>query len=271
MQRVTLDDVVLDYEVLGSGAPVVLIHNGVFADWFMPLLDQPVFVNRHRIVRYHRAGYAGSRALAGTGSFADHARHCQALLRHLGISSAHVVAHSSGGGVALQLAFDAPEVVDSLALLEPPLQSLAPTGPFAAEAAARFGAGDREGAVDTFLQGVFGPGYRPVLERAIPHAFDHAVRDCVTFFEQEGPALQQFPFTQDDARRITQPVLSVVGADSDAVTPAFRQRHELLLAMLPNVEPLVIPHANHLLDVQNPLAVAEGLAAFYAAHVDARS
>jgi pimeloyl-ACP methyl ester carboxylesterase len=270
MDRATLDEVELEYEESGSGEPVVLIHNGVIADWFTPLLDQPVLVDRYRVVRYHRAGYGGSRARAGSASFADHARHCRALLRHLGIGSAHIVAHSSGGGVALQLALDSPEIVDSLALLEPPLQSLAPSGSYAGEAVGRFRAGDRAGAVDTFLEGVFGPGYRPALERAIPGAFDQAVRDSDTFFGQEGPALMQFPFGEQEARRIAQPVLTVLGADSDAVSPAFRQRHERLLVLLPNVEPFVVPRANHLMDVQNPLGVAQGLAMFLDKHVAAR-
>lgn len=152
MDGTTLDDVELEFEVLGSGQPIVLIHNGVIADWFTPLLEQPALVDRYKVVRYHRAGYAGSSVLEGPVTFTDHARRCRALMRHLGIGSAHIVAHSSGGPVALQLALDAPEVVVSVALLEPPLQTLAPSGPYAREAVGRFQAGDRAGAVDTFLQ-----------------------------------------------------------------------------------------------------------------------
>jgi len=64
-------------------------------------------------------------------------------------------------------------------------------------------AGDKAGAVDTFLQGTCGPGYRAVLDRALPGAFDQHVADADTFFGQELPALQQWSFTPDDARRIT--------------------------------------------------------------------
>jgi len=38
---------------------------------------------------------------------------------HLGVGRAHVVGHSTGANIALQLALDRPEVVQTLALLEP--------------------------------------------------------------------------------------------------------------------------------------------------------
>jgi pimeloyl-ACP methyl ester carboxylesterase len=42
-------------------------------------------------------------------------------MEHVGIRRAHVVGHSSSGNIALQLALDSPEVVHSIALLEPAL------------------------------------------------------------------------------------------------------------------------------------------------------
>ena len=41
LRRARVDGVELEYEVLGAGDPVVLIHAGVCADWFAPLLTQP--------------------------------------------------------------------------------------------------------------------------------------------------------------------------------------------------------------------------------------
>lgn len=38
MNRTVLDDVELEYELHGDGEPVLLIHPGIFADWFTPLL-----------------------------------------------------------------------------------------------------------------------------------------------------------------------------------------------------------------------------------------
>ena len=41
MDRMTTDGVGLAYEVRGHGQPVVLIHAGVCADFFAPLMDEP--------------------------------------------------------------------------------------------------------------------------------------------------------------------------------------------------------------------------------------
>ncbi len=90
--------------------------------------------------------------------------------------------------------------------------------------------------------------------------------DAETFFGQDQPAVDQWSFTREDARRIPQPVLAVVGAKSREVAPIFGERQELLLAWLPNVEPFVLPEATHLLHVQNPRGMAQGLTAFFARH-----
>src|SRR5262245_28619475 len=108
MNHARVDGVELEYEMRGSGEPVVLVHAGVFGSWFNPLLEEPALTKRCRLVRYHRVGYAGSRRVAGPVTIADQARHLGALMQHLGIERAHVVGHSSSGAIALQLALDAP-------------------------------------------------------------------------------------------------------------------------------------------------------------------
>jgi 3-oxoadipate enol-lactonase len=97
----------------------------------------------------------------------------------------------------------------------------------------------------------------------LPKGFEQAVADADTFFRQELPALQQWSFTQEHASRIAQPVLAVTGEDTAATFP---ERRALLLSWLPNVEPFELPAATHLLHVQNPRGMAEGLASFYARH-----
>ena len=126
-----------------------------------------------------------------------------------------------------------------------------------------FHAGNRAQAVDTFLQTVAGPDYRAVIDKVLPDAIAQAEADAETFFGIELPALSQWSFTQNDARRIRQPVLQVLGADSQAI---FAARHELLLSWLPNAEPYVLPDATHLLYLQNPTALAEAMADFFARH-----
>ena len=269
MERARIDGVELEYELRGSGDPVVLIHWGVGAVWAEPLLDEPTLADSYRLLSYHRAGFASSSRIEGSISMADHAEHCRLLMRQVGINRAHVVGHSSSAVIALQLALDFPDAVQTLVLME----SARPTPrtetqtefvrAFVEPAVERYRAGDRAGAVETWCRGVFGPDYLGPLEQGLPGALEQAVAAADTFFTQELPAVQQWSFTHEDASRVTQPVLAVLGEHSAATFP---ERRDLLLAWLPNVEAFDLPAATHLLHAQNPRGMAEGLADFFARH-----
>jgi pimeloyl-ACP methyl ester carboxylesterase len=171
MQRAAVDGLELEYEVRGSGEPIVLIHWGVGARWAEPLLDAPALASRYRLLNYHRAGFAGSTGVEGHVSMAAH---CRLLMRHVGIDRAHMVGHSSSAAIALQLALDCPDAVETLVLMDParptPRTELqaAFVREFVEPAVEHYRAGDTAGAVDTFFRGVFGPDYRGPLEQGLP-------------------------------------------------------------------------------------------------------
>jgi pimeloyl-ACP methyl ester carboxylesterase len=267
MDRANLNGIELEYEVQGAGEPVVLVHWGISATWAEPLLEAPALSEGYLMLNYHRAGFAGSSRVRGPITIAQHADHCRLLMRYLGVDRGHIVGHSSSAVIALQLALDAPEAVRSLTLMEsarpaPRTQrQMDFVRAFVEPAIQRYEAGDKAGAMDTFFQGVFGREYRPALDQGLPGAFMQSVADADAFFGQELRALQQWSFTQEDASRITQPVLAVLGEKSARI---FRERRELLLAWLPNVQPFNLPDATHLLHVQNAPGMAHGLAAFIA-------
>ena len=249
----------------------MLIHGSHVADAFAPLMGERVLTDRFTLIRYYRRGFAGSSRHNGILSISGQAADCLGLLRQLDVQRAHLVGHSYGGVIALQLALDAPEAVRSLALLEPALLNV-PGGELAGEAIGRtaemHAAGDKAGAVDAFMQAVCGKGYRVAAENALPGAMDQAIGDADTFYEVELPALQDWTFSKEDAAHITQPVLAVLGANSEAATgwPAFGEGHRLLLEWFPQAKPFVLPRAAHLLQVENPHDMAEGLAAFLASN-----
>jgi pimeloyl-ACP methyl ester carboxylesterase len=269
MDRATVEGIELSYELRGSGEPVVLIHWGVASAFADPLLNEPALAASHQLLTYHRAGFGDSARVEGPLTIADHARHCQLLMRHVGIERAHVGGHSSSATIALQLALDFPEAAHTVVSMEAarPVPRTELQAEFVTTyiqpAVQRYRAGDTAGAVDTFFRGVFGEGYGPALEQGLPGAFDQAVAEADAFFGQELPALQQWAFTEDDARRITQPVLLVLGEKS---TPTFPERRDLLLAWLPDAEPVDLPDTRHLLHVERPADVAEALARFFAFH-----
>jgi pimeloyl-ACP methyl ester carboxylesterase len=126
-------------------------------------------------------------------------------------------------------------------------------------------AGDPGGAIDAFLDVVLGPGeYKSVAEANLPAGWhDRAVAGAGTFFRVEFPAFPEWQFTPELAGRITQPVLSVVGALSD---PFFREGDALIREWIPQSETFVLPGASHGLQFMNPGALATGLVAFLEKH-----
>ena len=269
MQRVNVNSADIEYEVQGSGEPVVLIHGSILADAFYSLRAEPCIANNFRVIAYHRRGFAGSSRASAPFTIGQQAADGCALLRHLGIPRAHIAGHSYGAAIALQWALDAPEEVQSLALLEAPLVNTIPSGPSFWEGVASvrrdmYERGDKVGATDAFLTAAVGPDYRQFITKFLPvGAFDMAVADLDTFFQIEMPALQRWRFTAKEATRLRNPVLAVVGTETASI---FRESHELIKQWLPQAEELAIPQVTHGLEYMNPRAVADGLALFFASH-----
>jgi pimeloyl-ACP methyl ester carboxylesterase len=117
----------------------------------------------------------------------------------------HVVGHSYGAAIALQLAVDAPHSVHTLTLLEAP-SMVVPGAQQFAEAMGpigeRFASGDKKGATDDFLAAMGGAGYHEPLDHLLPGAFEQAVADSDALFTVELPALVEWGLSQADATRI---------------------------------------------------------------------
>ena len=264
MDRATVNGVELEYEVVGSGEPVLLI-SPVLADGFVPLVAERALADRYQLIRYHKRGWVGSTHTPPPVSIADHAADAAALLHHLGVRRAHVAGHSSGAAVAAQLAMDHPETVRTLALLELSLLSVPSGEAFFEQAGPAFeayGSGDTERALALFMTVVSGLDWatcRAVLEAAVPGSVAQTIKDVDTFFGIELPALTEWAFDAEQAAAIRCPVLSVLGADTQ---PLWVEVADFLRSSLPDVEDCVIDGAGHLLHIQRPKPVARGLAKF---------
>src|SRR5260370_41525792 len=95
MQIAAINGVELEYEVVGSGEPVLLI-SPVLADGFLPLVQEPALADHYQLIRYHKRGWARSTHTPPPVSIADHAADAAALLDRLGLGRAHVAGHSAG-------------------------------------------------------------------------------------------------------------------------------------------------------------------------------
>lgn len=266
MERIRIDDTELEFEVRGEGEPVLLIPLSVIADGLgRPLLAQPRLASRYQLIHYHRRGYMGSSLGTEGLTTARQASDAAALLRHLGVKSAHIAGHSFGALIALQLAVDAPNLVHSLALLEPPL-NMVPSGKGSfARYSPMFDAyhsGDKRQTFEMFGNGVFGPNWQAIVEQAVPGGLEQAVRDVGTFIK-ELPIIYEWQFGPTEAARITQPVLSVRGSRNPS--PLMKEGRTLLHSWFPQTEDCDID-ATHLLQMQDPQGVAQALVEFFSRH-----
>ena len=197
MERAVVNGITLEYEVSGTGEPAISIHGALIADSFHPLLSEPVLAQKYGLIIYHRRDYMGSSHINVPVSIARQAADCRALLHHLNVERAHIVGHSLGGCIALQFTLDNPDVVQSLALLEPAL-IVGSTGQSYREALVRgqqrYREGSPERVVDEFLQARFGAGYRASLDQVLPGAFAQGVADAATWFELELPGWLDWSF-----------------------------------------------------------------------------
>lgn len=271
MERRRLDGIELAYEVTGSrsGEPVFFIHASLIADGFAPLASEPSLADHYRLIRYHRRGMGGSTRTDGPVAVADQAEDAHVLLALLGVERAHVVGHSYGGLIALQLALDARQLVGSLALLEPNLLAVPGSAAFNDEvrpAFAAYRAGEKEAAVAQFLSVVAGLPWsscRQLIEEQVPGGAIQAIADAEPFFAVEVPALRGWAFGAEDAATLNCPVLSVLGSLSHWF---FREGRQLLRQWFPQLEELDVEGAGHLLQLHNQKALASGLASFFARH-----
>ena len=269
MQKAKANGVELEFETKGSGEPVLLITCGPIADAFWPFMCERALVERHRLIRYHRRGMVGSTRTAPPVSFAEHAADAAALLRHLGVSRAHVVGHSTGANIALQLAAQHPDMVHTLALLEPPLMSVPSAAAFfekAGPSLAAYAAGDHGGAMASFLSMVGTLDWdecQSLLDRHVPGGLAQAVEDADNFFGSELPALTTWQFDTEQAAAVAQPVLSVLGTETERL---FVEGDELLHSWFRQVEDCTVEGVGHLLQMQRPEPVARGVAEFFARH-----
>jgi pimeloyl-ACP methyl ester carboxylesterase len=78
--------------------------------------------------------------------------------------------------------------------------------------------------------------------------------------------VREWRFTEAEARRISQPVLAVLGSKSDAVWPGFGEVNQLLLSWPPRAERFVLASATHALQVEHPRGMAGALLPFFARH-----
>lgn len=272
LRQVAAGGELVEFSERGSGEALLLVHAGVFTAWFTPLAGDPA-LRDFRVLEVLRAGY-DTNAPAPTRelTLADHARHCATILDSLPVERAHVLAHSSGALIGLQLAADRPDLVQSLVLVEPasapafvpPAESGAVREAFAAMSAMAGTDAELPALFDTFMRQVCAEDYREVMLAALgSEGLLRAERDCGFFFRDEIPAVLDWTFDHTTASRITQPVRFVIGGDSPPMVAGVTAH---IASLLGESETITVPGTDHLLPLRDPATLAKIAADFATRH-----
>jgi 3-oxoadipate enol-lactonase len=228
----------------GSGPVLLLLHEGV-ADARMWDPVWPALTASCRAVRYDVRGY--NRSPAATESYTLLAD-ALTVLDHCGVTAAHVVGCSMGGGTAIELALTEPDRATSLVLLCPGIPGYGYPEDPAAEA--RFdeaaAAGDTEGLVRLGLEQWGRSGDDPQVTELM--------RTAMRAWENEEHFQQPGEPVYDRLGELAVPVVLLVG---DRDNPGLIASNEAAAERIPGCELIRMPGVDHYPTMRAPGLVAE--------------
>ncbi|OWT54235.1 alpha/beta fold hydrolase [Candidimonas nitroreducens] len=258
-------DYPMAYTATGAGPAVLLVH-GSLCDYRYWRWQLPALGARYRVLAPSLRGYWPAAYTRADPRFnvEQHARDLADFIRlQPGASPVHLLGHSRGARVALELACNNPELLRSLTLADPGFPAAGDPAPpaFHYDAVRRLEQGDIEGALAEFVDTVNGPD----TWRRMVGWFKTMVRDNAgTLLSQVREA--GLPFDMARVQALECPVLLLGGADSP---PRYGRRQDTLQAVLRDVERAVIPQAAHGMNLANPLAFNRCVLDFLDRHAQA--
>lgn len=214
----------LAFDVRGSGPPVLFIQGvGVHGDGWLPQVNG--LSDRFRCVTFDNRGMGMSVPFDGPITVEGMAEDALAVLDAAGIDAAHIVGHSLGGPVAIQLALASRKRVKSLALLCTFARgrSAAPPTPRMLWVGMRTRIGTRRGRRRAFLQLVIPPAAMAgvdteTLAAELAPLFGHDLADQPPVVSKQLKAMRAFDATPRLAELAGIPTL-VVSAGFDPIAP----------------------------------------------------
>ncbi len=243
-------DVRIRIGVAGSGPDVVLVH-GSWDDHRAWREVAAALSDSYRVIVYDRRGHGESTVPDGQGRISEDIDDLAAVIAAVAEGPAHLVGHSYGACIALRLAAEQPELLDSVALHEPPLFGVLAQDPgyrhlFEASrdgmirAAARIEQGDPWEGARTFAEEValHEQTWEEVLDGDMRRTW---VANAHTWLDQsrDPERLNLTPDLLADTR------LRVLVTSGGRSPPAFRPGVEQLVARTPDARHRVLEKAGH--------------------------
>lgn len=250
LQTAPIGGYAMSYTEYGSGTPLVLVHGSLSDSRYwksqMAPLGRSFRVLAVCLRRYWPEAWDGE---GGGFSIDQHASDVLEFIDTVAGGPAHLVGHSRGGRVALEVALRQPASLRSLTLADPGLPLPGggdERGGFRQRALALIRQGEIEEGLALFVDTVTGPN---TWQRMVPW-FKEMVRDNVgTLFGQvdERPDA----LTPAQVGSLTMPVLLIGGALSPAPYPAVL---DALAQWLPQAHRVDIVGSSHGMNLGNPRA-----------------
>ncbi|MEX2047479.1 MAG: alpha/beta fold hydrolase [Chloroflexota bacterium] len=244
----------LNYEVTGSGPPVVLLHGG----WLdMRQWDDQVeaLAREHQVIRYDARGYG--RSPLGSVPY-SHSADLAALLRELAAERPHLVALSNGASIAVEFTIWSPTPVRSLVVGCAPMRGH-DLGPEFTQGMRAVIAAGAAGLKDDCRAALWGfaplrvaatiPSARARIDRLMveDHQFAQGRPDAPKRVFLDPPVSSRFA-------EITSPTLVVVG---DGEMSALAEQGALMARGIPGAQLSVIKGAGHIVNIEQPEAYTE--------------
>lgn len=249
----------VEYEVVGTGAPVVLLH-GILASsdmWSEQVRD---LATGYRVITIDARGHGRSAHATTAFTIADMIEDAVAVLDELGIDRAVWAGLSMGGMVALSAAVRAPQRVRALILLD----TDAGPAPLADRVQYRI-----MSAVAAVV------GLRPLVSRIIALSLGPTTRrtrpDIVAdwrarFLRAHVPSGRQAigavagrEDLRGRLRDIAVPTLVIVGEEDPTFPPPIARA---IASGIPDAHLVVIPESGHVTPVEQPEAVTRAMRSF---------
>ncbi|MBC7202425.1 MAG: alpha/beta hydrolase [Pusillimonas sp.] len=240
------------YITAGTGSPNVLLIHGSLCDYRYWRRQLPAFSSVSCTVSPSLRGYWPQMETTHPNpafSVQQHALDMRTLIEKLSPKRPiHILGHSRGALVAMELAAMAPEHVKSLVLADPGFHSssLPPSHGFQLEAADKLRQGDIEGGLTCFIDSVSGDN----TWARTTGWFKAMVREnAATMLSQVLEADKEYDLNR--VPRLKCPTLLLGGADSP---PRYKHILDILELLLPDVRRATIPLATHGMNLANPKA-----------------
>ena len=240
MPKAPINGIEMDYQEYGEGEAIVFCHGagGNLLSWWQQI---PYFSQNYRCVTFSHRGFGHSYDVPdgpGMKSFVDD---IAALLDHLEIDSAHLVAQSMGGRTALGFAVEYTTRTRSLVL---------------ADTTGGMGEPDVEQAFNEWRESQTSP--REIGFRAIAGSFGAREPDMANLYLQisrTNPPRPQIAGVMSGGPRgaelanLKVPTLFIVGEEDDITPPHVL---ELASSHIPGSELIRVPGCGHSVYYENP-------------------